>query len=409
MVTYSSSQEADEFTSQLDGFTIKGGRAEGNGGTFDTALLETFGGGLVLHGPVNVAPTEKAKPVIARCTFTGNHGDQGGGVHIRGFADAHFLACSFITNIAREGAGLHVEPDLPTPPTGDEPEATLVNCLLAGNLSQEHGGGIVSGGPALRLTNCTVALNEAEITGGGVWIELGSSVTIHNSILWGNIRGDETPDQILEADGEALVSYSDVQGDWSGTGNIDEDSEFVNPVLLASFRLQDISPAIDAGDLDEMAILPDSFDIDHDVDDEEPTPDRDMRDRIRNGPDGENVVAVDMGAYEFHCPWDCDGSADGNVNVSDLLALLAQYDPLAPNVCDGGESCDYDGNGCVDVTDLLALLAHYADLSGVGCPGGSDFGQQGLQAIIENESLLLSESWIEILNEMMEAEGSEEE
>ncbi len=69
------------------------------------------------------------------------------------------------------------------------------------------------------------------------------------------------------------------------------------------------------------------------------------------------------------CPWDCDGSGDGNSNVSDLLALLGQYDPQAPVVCEGGESCDFDCNGCVDVTDLLKLLAHYTtDPGGVGCP-----------------------------------------
>ncbi len=68
------------------------------------------------------------------------------------------------------------------------------------------------------------------------------------------------------------------------------------------------------------------------------------------------------------CPWDCDGSGDGNTNVNDLLALLAQYDGEAPNNCTGG-SCDYDGSGCVDVVDLLKLLAHYTtDPGGVGCP-----------------------------------------
>ncbi len=69
------------------------------------------------------------------------------------------------------------------------------------------------------------------------------------------------------------------------------------------------------------------------------------------------------------CPWDCDGSDDGNVNVSDLLALLSQYDPDAPAVCDDGEACDYDGDGCVDVNDLLKLLTHYTtDPGGIGCP-----------------------------------------
>ncbi len=68
------------------------------------------------------------------------------------------------------------------------------------------------------------------------------------------------------------------------------------------------------------------------------------------------------------CFWSCDASGDNDANVADLLALLGQYDPLAPAVCDGG-SCDYDGNGCVDVSDLLKLLAHFTtDPSGAGCP-----------------------------------------
>lgn len=64
------------------------------------------------------------------------------------------------------------------------------------------------------------------------------------------------------------------------------------------------------------------------------------------------------------CAWDCDGSGDGAVSVSDLLALLAQYDPMSPSNCTGG-SCDFDSNGCVDVADLLSLLAHY-DPAGTG-------------------------------------------
>ena len=66
------------------------------------------------------------------------------------------------------------------------------------------------------------------------------------------------------------------------------------------------------------------------------------------------------------CPWDCDGNDDGVVGVTDLLALLGQFDPMFPDNCTGG-SCDFDGNGCVDVVDLLKLLAHY-DPAGVGCP-----------------------------------------
>ena len=75
----------------------------------------------------------------------------------------------------------------------------------------------------------------------------------------------------------------------------------------------------------------------------------------------------------LHCPslccaaWDCDGSGDFNVNVSDLLTWLAQFDIDSPNNCLGG-TCDYNGDGCTDVTDLLKLLAHMSfHPLGLGC------------------------------------------
>ncbi len=89
--------------------------------------------------------------------------------------------------------------------------------------------------------------------------------------------------------------------------------------------------------------------------------------------DGSPESIVELGVDGFKitelvciCPWDCDGNNDGIVGVTDLLALLGQYDPMSPNNCTGG-SCDFDGSGCVDIVDLLKLLAHY-DPAGVGCP-----------------------------------------
>jgi hypothetical protein len=53
------------------------------------------------------------------------------------------------------------------------------------------------------------------------------------------------------------------------------------------------------------------------------------------------------------CLADCAGSGGGDdlVNVTDLLALLAQWG------VPGGGSCDINDDGVVNVTDLLALLA----------------------------------------------------
>lgn len=106
-----------------------------------------------------------------------------------------------------------------------------------------------------------------------------------------------------------------------------------------------------------------------------------IKDGTATGITGENVIlqftadgvsgvqVIVSFNHLLECPWDCDGSADGNVNVADLLAVLAQFDVNAPLDCTGG-SCDYNSDGCVDIVDLLKLLAHYNldPVGGIGCP-----------------------------------------
>ncbi len=59
------------------------------------------------------------------------------------------------------------------------------------------------------------------------------------------------------------------------------------------------------------------------------------------------------------CPWDLD--SDGNVFVTDLLLLLADF-----GTCDGSPA-DFDGDGCVGVPDLLALIANFGPCPGSEC------------------------------------------
>ena len=51
------------------------------------------------------------------------------------------------------------------------------------------------------------------------------------------------------------------------------------------------------------------------------------------------------------CPWDCQATPNGTVDVLDLLALLATWG--------GPGSCDFDADGTVAVLDLLKLLANW--------------------------------------------------
>jgi hypothetical protein len=157
------------------------------------------------------------------------------------------------------------------------------------------------------------------------------------------------------------VTYSDVQGGWSGTGNINSDPKFFDDdgddgnvgTPDDNLRLWCTSLCVDAGDNNSTIV--DTFDIDNDGLDDEDTPDRDWKDRILN-------AVVDMGAYErFTCQGDVN--QDGLIDVNDLLAVVNSWGTCGtPTFCpadvadgfSGGGQCD--GDGVVDVNDLLAVI-----------------------------------------------------
>lgn len=121
--------------------------------------------------------------------------------------------------------------------------AYLTNCIVAYDSlgtrlvwggSAATGGGIHVQEGNMNLTNCTIAYNEFD----GIYRNSGS-VEVKNTIVWENDNGS---DQII---GSANVTYSDVQGGYSGIGNIN-----INPIFESSTCLNIVpgSPCIDAGD-----------------------------------------------------------------------------------------------------------------------------------------------------------------
>jgi hypothetical protein len=244
---------ADGLPAVLDGVTITGGNADG-------AYPHHYGGGL--YNP-------DCKLQAVNCTFRANTGVWGGA--LMNFGPSVVLVnCQLIGNRALMlGGGLY----------NYEGAATLTNCRVAGNTAEyaETAGGAaiynLNGG--LTVLDCTIADNRSPTGRAIASFSWGSApgvrVKVANSILYNG--GDELWSNVREA---VEVTYSDVQGGWTGTGNISTDPQFARPGtrnlegewIDGDYRLKTGSPAIDAG---SSAALPaDAFDLDADGDVTEP-------------------------------------------------------------------------------------------------------------------------------------------
>ena len=204
-------------TAILDGFTITEGNANGE-------FNDSSGGGMF-----NIA----SSPKVVNCTLIGNSGRDGAGIYGSSSYQLLLVNCSFVDNSAENGGGIFFSSS----------QASVINCSFFNNSAD-------SGGDMFLIT---------------------SIVSVVNSILWGNSNG-------IEGSSSPSITYSIVQGGYSGIGNLDMDPLFVD-AANGNLRLQSCSPAINAGDNDAVPTC-----ITTDLD---------------GNPRFFNVGIVDMGAYEF--------------------------------------------------------------------------------------------------------------
>jgi len=181
-----------------------------------------------------------SSPTIEECTITENIADFGDGGAIRcgDYSSPLIVDCLLKENRA-EWLGGAVYCDY-------ECDLILRNCVVAYNEAVwAYGGGLEFERSAPMVDNCTVVYNTSGDLGGGIaCFAFTQPPEIINTIVWGN-----TPDQIYGD--PPTVTYCDVEGGWTGEGNIDADPEFV----LAEkndYRLLWGSPCIDAGHPDSL-------------------------------------------------------------------------------------------------------------------------------------------------------------
>jgi hypothetical protein len=109
------------------------------------------------------------------------------------------------------------------------------------------GGGVASGDDVTFVSN-TIARNYSSYRGGGIYFwEATQADTFKNNILWGNVAPLDS--QIYAAGQAPSIIYDDIQGGYTGEGNIDVNPQFVDFENF-DFHLLRESPCIDAGDPD---------------------------------------------------------------------------------------------------------------------------------------------------------------
>ena len=227
----------------IENLTITGGYSD-----FFTGF---GGGGIVCIG---------SSPSFENVTVSGNSARNGGGIYCNASSPSlSNVTISGNTAFNGSGGGLNCYSDS---------YASLVNVTISGNSASLHGGGISCNysSPSLEyvtisdnstnhdgggiwcnasspsLQNVTITGNTASRDGGGIFCDYGSSPSLTNSILWNDL-----PEEIYIQSGSVTATYSDIQGGWTGTGNIEEDPLFVDPGY-GDYHLQSTSPCIDTGD-----------------------------------------------------------------------------------------------------------------------------------------------------------------
>ncbi|MFK7907453.1 MAG: right-handed parallel beta-helix repeat-containing protein, partial [Chitinophagales bacterium] len=173
--------------------------------------------------------------ILTNCIFSNNSANfSGGGVSNSSCDNVILTDCSFFSNhTGSTGGGMYSTDD----------NITLINCGFSNNSASSGGGMYNASQVNTTLTNCSLSNNSAS-SGGGVLNTYQGNTTFTNCILWNN--GSEIHNQGAAT---PTVTYSIVQGDYAGTGNLNQNPLFLDPVNN-NLQIPPCSPAINAGNKD---------------------------------------------------------------------------------------------------------------------------------------------------------------
>ncbi|MDO8628897.1 MAG: right-handed parallel beta-helix repeat-containing protein, partial [Phycisphaerales bacterium] len=407
-------------TAILDGFTIRGGNANGtnpndngagvyNGPGSPTITSCTFRGNSAEVSGGGMYNWSGSSPTVTNCTFTNNTAGYSGGALYCFSSNTSLRGCSLVANTAGTAGGgvtalSNGTMDLVNCQFLDNTGGSLAgavradagtilkatNCLFIRNSASSMAGIAVSATASATLTNCTLSGNTCadDYVGCGLFIEgcSGCSATVTNCILWGNAgypgapSNDERTQIYVNTEGGGTLTLNhsimqDFSGAYGGVGNLDADPLFFDingadnivGTIDDDLRLRAGSPAIDSGDTTALPL--DTLDLDGDGNTAERIP-IDLAGNPRqfddpNTPDTgvPGSPVVDMGAYEFFT--DCNNNG-----------VLDSTDIAGP-VSDDCNSTNWPTNGIPDECDIASCVPPNpgcGDCNLNGVPDACDIG-----------------------------------
>jgi len=239
-------ENCEDSTAAIIGFTIRNGLNDYGGGIYCDSANPTIRNNWIVE---NVATNSgggiycnnSASPRIYDNLIGENNAEWGGGIFCWWNCSPIIRSNVIEGNSAGSGAGILCN-------VGSDP--VITNNLIVGNCADIDGGGILCWiGSSATITNNTISRNTAT-SGGGIHCYISNSI-ITNSIFWADsaVNGPE----IYNYGGSPAFTYCDIQGGWTGQGNIDQDPLFRDPesddfhlMAVECDNLYD-SPCIDAG------------------------------------------------------------------------------------------------------------------------------------------------------------------
>ena len=167
---------ACDLSTVLEGFTITGGNASGDGSGLPYNHTY-YGGGMYC---------ESSSPTVTNCTFKVNStssigGFNGGGGMYNNGSNPTVTDCNFSGNSARRGGGMY---------NHNNSNPTVTNCTFEYNTISSASGGMYNYSCSPTVSNCTFRGNSANHWGAGMYNDIGCYTTVTNCTFINNTNSD---------------------------------------------------------------------------------------------------------------------------------------------------------------------------------------------------------------------------